>query len=83
MADSTQTKPWLQVGPTDLQGPERARLPPPVPDLFRAAPSSTGGNAGLCNGMLDFSLAEPAAVSAVVVSGATLHAQVWARDPAT
>jgi hypothetical protein len=50
----------------------------PVPDLFRAAPSSTGGNAVLCNGILDLSLAEFTAV----VSGARLHAQVWARDPA-
>jgi hypothetical protein len=50
--------------------------------LFRTAPSSTGGSAGQCNGALDFSLAELAAISGVVVSGATLHAQVWARDPA-
>jgi hypothetical protein len=50
--------------------------------LFRTAPSATGGSTGQCDGLLDFTLAELAAASGVVVSGATLHAQVWARDPA-
>ena len=49
---------------------------------FRTAPEPGGGDAGQCNGAYAFTLADLIAAAPVVTSGATLHAQVWARDPA-
>jgi hypothetical protein len=49
---------------------------------FRTAPISSGGDPGQCNGTCAFTLSDLIAAAPIVASGATLHAQVWARDPA-
>ena len=48
----------------------------------RTAPKTSGGDQGQCNGGHSFTLADLMAASPIVTSGATIHAQVWARDPA-
>jgi hypothetical protein len=47
--------------------------------IFRTAPKASGGSSGQCDGSLAFTLADLIAASSVVTSGATIHAQVWAR----
>lgn len=49
---------------------------------FRTAPKPSGGDQGQCNGGYAFTLADLIAASPIVTSGAMIHAQVWARDPA-
>lgn len=49
---------------------------------FRTAPESSGGDQGQCSGNYAFTLADLIAASPNATSGATIHAQVWARDPA-
>lgn len=50
--------------------------------LFRSAPEPSGGNSGQCNGNYAFSLQGILNAAPGLTSGATIHAQVWARDPA-
>jgi hypothetical protein len=48
----------------------------------RTAPKTSGGDSDQCNGSYAFTLSDLIAASPIVTSGATIHAQVWARDPA-
>jgi hypothetical protein len=50
--------------------------------FFRTPPKVSGGLSGQCDGIYNFLLLELVNASPVVVAGNTLHAQVWARDPA-
>lgn len=50
--------------------------------FFRSAPKSGGGTSGQCNGDYAFTLQDLMNASPIVVPGAVLNAQVWARDPA-
>lgn len=52
------------------------------PPFFRTPPKVSGGVVGACDGIYNFLLLELANASPVVVAGNTLHAQIWARDPA-
>jgi hypothetical protein len=52
------------------------------PPFFRTPPKAGGGLSGQCDGIYNFLLLELITASPVVVAGNTLHAQVWARDPA-
>lgn len=49
--------------------------------IVRSAPKQGGGSNGQCNGAFTFTLQDLANASSVVAPGATLYAQVWARDP--
>ena len=50
--------------------------------LFRSAPKPCGGNSNQCNGNYVFSLQDLLNAGPSVASGATVNAQIWARDPA-
>jgi hypothetical protein len=50
--------------------------------FFRTAPKSGGGATGQCNGNYAFTLQDLINAAPIVVPGAMLNAQVWARDPA-
>jgi hypothetical protein len=53
----------------------------PPQRLTRLRPS--GGTPGACDGELSFTLQELADAAPIVVPGAVLHAQIWARDAAS
>jgi YVTN family beta-propeller protein len=49
---------------------------------FRTPPKTSGGNAGVCNGLYQFTLADLlAAGPSVIVPGHTVNAGIWFRDP--
>lgn len=50
--------------------------------IYRTGPKPSGGSSGSCNGSYTFRLTDLIAASPIVSSGATIHAQIWARDPA-
>ena len=52
------------------------------PPFFRTGPKPSGGSAGACDGNYVFTLQDLVAASPVVVEGAQIHAEIWARDPA-
>jgi hypothetical protein len=49
---------------------------------FRTTPKLSGGDQGQCNGSYSFTLLDLINASPIVTSGATIHAEIWARDPA-
>jgi hypothetical protein len=49
---------------------------------FRTTPKLSGGDQGECNGAYAFTLQDLINASPIVTSGATIHAEIWARDPA-
>ncbi len=53
------------------------------PPFFRSAPKPGGGTAGTCNGAFAFTLQNLISTSPIMVQGASIHAEIWARDPAT
>jgi uncharacterized delta-60 repeat protein len=50
--------------------------------FFRSAPKPSGGNTGVCDGNYSFTLQDLINASPIITSGATIHAEIWARDPA-
>lgn len=52
------------------------------PPFFRTGPAPSGGSTGQCDGDYVFGLQALIDASPIVLPGATLHAQIWARDPA-
>ncbi len=50
--------------------------------LFRTSPKPSGGSPGVCDGSFSFTLQDLINASPIIVSGAQIRAQVWARDPA-
>ncbi|HVS18671.1 MAG TPA: SBBP repeat-containing protein [Planctomycetota bacterium] len=52
------------------------------PPAFRTAAKSSGGGIVPCDGAYAFTLQDMIAAAPIVTAGATIHAQVWARDPA-
>lgn len=53
------------------------------PPFLRTPPKVGGGSPQLCNALYEFSLADFVGASPEVVVGNYVHAQVWARDPAS
>lgn len=52
------------------------------PPLYRTVAVPTGGTLGTCDGALDLPLSYLISASPIVVAGADLFVQLWARDPA-
>lgn len=52
------------------------------PPAFRTAAKSSGGGVVPCDGAYSFTLQNLVSAAPIVTVGATLNAQVWARDPA-
>jgi hypothetical protein len=50
--------------------------------FIRSAPKPSGGTVGMCDGVYTFTLQDLINASPIVTSGATIHAEIWARDPA-
>jgi hypothetical protein len=48
---------------------------------FRTTPKLSGGDLGQCNGVYTFTLQDMINSSPIVMPGAEIHAQIWARDP--
>lgn len=53
-----------------------------APPFYRTGAKPSGGTSGSCDGSYAFTLEELIAVSPIVVEGALIHAEIWARDPA-
>ncbi len=51
------------------------------PPIFRSGPKVSGGSPGVCNGALLFTLQDLIDASPIVVGGAQIQAEIWARDP--
>ena len=51
------------------------------PPIFRSAAKLGGGTPSVCNGQLTVTLQDLVAASPVVVTGAQIQAEFWARDP--
>jgi hypothetical protein len=51
--------------------------------LFRTAPKSGGGFTGECDGSFAFTLQDLIDASPIIVPGAVIHAEIWARDYAS
>jgi hypothetical protein len=49
--------------------------------FFRSGPKAGGGTPGNCNGAIAFTLQDLIASAPIVVAGAVIHAEIWARDP--
>lgn len=52
------------------------------PPFFRTGPAPSGGTTGGCDGGYAFTLADLLNAAPILVPGADVRAQVWARDPA-
>lgn len=52
------------------------------PPFVRSSPKKGGGTNGVCNGNYSFTLQDLISASTIVVAGAAINAEVWARDPA-
>jgi hypothetical protein len=50
--------------------------------VYRSKPKSSGGTSGACNGNFAFTLQDLIDTSPIVVPGAVIEAEIWARDPA-
>lgn len=50
------------------------------PPFFRSKLNSAGGSAGACDGQFAFTLQDLIDQAPIVLPGATLHVQLWARD---
>ncbi len=50
--------------------------------FFRSAPRSGRGSLGTCTGALGFTLQDLINASPIIVVGAAINAEIWARDPA-
>lgn len=51
------------------------------PPVLRTTPKPGGGQSGVCNGMISFTLQDLIDASTIVVAGAALDVEIWARDP--
>lgn len=49
--------------------------------IYRSKPKPSGGSQGVCDGQYTYRLTDLIETSPIATSGATIHAQVWARDP--
>ncbi len=52
------------------------------PPFYRSGAKTSGGSQGTCNGNFGFALLDLINASPIVLAGATIHAEIWARDPA-
>jgi hypothetical protein len=50
--------------------------------FYRSAPKQGGGSVGTCDGNYSFTLQDLINASPIVVLGAVIHAEIWARDTA-
>lgn len=53
-----------------------------LPPFDRSAPKANGGLPGVCNGYLEFDLAELEASSPLITAGKVIHGEFWVRDVA-
>ncbi len=51
------------------------------PPFWRLPPKPGGGSPAFCNGLYQYTLADIAAATPLVVAGLELFAQIWSRDP--
>ncbi len=52
------------------------------PPVYRSTAKPSGGSQGTCNGNYSFTLQDLINASPIVVVGAAINAEIWARDPA-
>ncbi len=52
------------------------------PPVYRSTAKPSGGSQGNCSGNYSFTLQDLINASPIVVSGAAINAEIWARDPA-
>ena len=50
--------------------------------LYRSKPKPSGGTSGACDGTYSFTLQDLIDTSPIIVAGAVINAEIWARDPA-
>ncbi len=52
------------------------------PPVFRSSVKSSGATQGACNGAFTFTLQDLIDAAPIVVAGAVINVEIWARDPA-